>query len=94
MTEKTRFSDLVANDEHAALPEKCCAHCSHGRKDLDKGTMKTVYICKAGPAVPVIVPVQTRAGVQFGQQARWPVMMPHEECDAFQLAKEQDPPSA
>lgn len=65
------------------LPDKCCGRCLHARKETDRGTLKTVYVCKAGPPVPIAVAVQTRGGPQIGTRMQWPVMEATDECDAF-----------
>ena len=67
----------------ASLPAKCCGRCIHARKVTDAGTLRTVYVCKAGPPTPIMIAVQTRGGTQYGQQARFPVMMAGDECDSF-----------
>lgn len=86
MAEKTNFVhgiDQSTNDDTRPLPEKCCGRCAHARKQIDKGMLKPAYVCKAGPPTPVIIQVQTRAGVQVGQQGRYPVMDARDECDTF-----------
>src|SRR5487761_1749327 len=56
------------------LPEKCCGRCFHGRRETDRGTLKTVDVCKAGPPTPIAMAISTPAGPQIGTRMQWPVM--------------------
>ncbi len=82
MTEKTQFP-AAANDTKAVLPEKCCAKCSHSRELFDKLQMKTMFLCKALPPVPLLM-LDKRTGQPF-TQSTFPVLDASEECDLFMI---------
>lgn len=67
------------------LPNKCCAHCTHGRPVPDPQNLRTMIRCKAGPPSAQQVPVVNEAGVHLGNRISviWPVLVANEECDAF-----------
>lgn len=67
------------------LPDKCCAHCVHGRPIPDSKNLRTMVRCKAGPPSAQIIPVIDAQGRSLGNQVGtvWPVLLPNEECDAF-----------
>jgi hypothetical protein len=63
----------------STLPDKCCAHCTHGRPYFEKSVLKQMVTCKAGP--PSVIAIPTPQGL--GIQSKWPVMNEEGECDAF-----------
>jgi hypothetical protein len=67
------------------LPDKCCAHCTHGRAVPDPQNLRTMVRCKAGPPSAQQIPVFNELQVHIGNKvsAIWPVLIGSEECDAF-----------
>ena len=87
MADKTQFSDLVANEDRVTLPEKCCAHCQHGRKLTDAAQLgRTMFQCRALPPVPVLMMSKNGPVVQ----SMCPTLDPAFDCDTFAPRKEQN----
>lgn len=86
MAQKTDFSKATVSN--GTLPDKCCAHCTHGRAKEDAGSLKVLYLCHEGPPTPLLI--GTPQGIQI--HSHFPAMAAESDCDRFKAREEAQPP--